>query len=138
MDVLGVRQMKINKKNAKKSNSKKDIKVVYISTPMKVETCASQFRALVQELTGKDSDVAARFMDNYDSSENSPTNSEATRVVADDPMVGLPLVNSNHESVFEPFDDVGLMSEGSILGLYSSNLFYDPSQFDAIRSFGSV
>ncbi|XWS08273.1 hypothetical protein CRYUN_Cryun41cG0065700 [Craigia yunnanensis] len=138
MDVLGVRQMKNNKKNSRRSNCKKDVKVVYISSPMKVKTCASQFRALVQELTGKDSDVAVQFMDNYDSSENSPTNSEATRVVDDHTVIGLPLANSNHESLFEPFDDVGLMSEGSFLGMFTSNLLHDPSQFDAIRNFGSV
>ena len=138
MDVLDVRQMKSNKKHSKRSNCKKNIKVVYISTPMKVKTCASQFRALVQELTGKDSDAAVRFMDSYDSCENSPTNSDATRVVDDDRVLGLPSANSNHESVFKPFEDVELMSEGSFLGMFTSNLFHDPSQFDAIRSFASV
>lgn len=123
MDVLGVRQMKSNKKSSRRSRCKKDIKVVYISTPMKFKTCASQFRALVQELTGKDSDVdGVRFMDSYDSSENSPTNSETTRVVDDHPVPGLPLANSNHESVFEPYNDFGLMSEGSFLGMAISKL----------------
>ncbi|XVF82370.1 hypothetical protein PTKIN_Ptkin16aG0041500 [Pterospermum kingtungense] len=144
--VLGVRQMKSNKKNTRRSRScKKDIKVVYISSPMKVKACASEFRALVQELTGKDSDVADRtsqFMDNYDDSsdQNSPTNSEATRVVDDHPVPVLPFANYSHESVFEPYDDddVGLMSEGSFLGMFTSNLFHDPSQFDAIRSFAPV
>ncbi|CAN8317804.1 unnamed protein product [Cochlearia groenlandica] len=32
----------------------KHIKVRYISNPMRVETCASKFRELVQELTGQD------------------------------------------------------------------------------------
>lgn len=40
--------------NSKKSN----VKVVYISTPMKVKTSASRFRSLVQELTGRHSDIA--------------------------------------------------------------------------------
>ncbi|OMO94065.1 VQ motif-containing protein [Corchorus capsularis] len=138
MDVLGVRQMKTShKKNSRRSNSKKDFKVVYISSPMKFKTCASEFRALVQELTGKDSDVALRFMDSDGSStENSPANSEVTRVV-DDRDIGLPMTNSSnhHQSPFEPFDD-GLMSEGSFLGMFTSNLFQDASQFDdAIRSF---
>ncbi|XVF24490.1 hypothetical protein REPUB_Repub13aG0132500 [Reevesia pubescens] len=137
MDALGVRQMKSNKKHSKRSNYRKDIKVVYISSPMKVNTCASQFRALVQELTRKDSDAAVRFMDNDDNSntESSPTNSDATRVV-DHPVLGN-LANSNHQSMFQPFDD-GFMSEGSFLGMFTSNLFHDPSQFDDIRSFGSV
>ncbi|KNA10947.1 hypothetical protein SOVF_139670 [Spinacia oleracea] len=39
------------------------LKVVYISTPMKVTTSASKFRAIVQELTGQESDVS-NIMDN--------------------------------------------------------------------------
>ncbi|KAL7169239.1 hypothetical protein ACSBR2_034310 [Camellia fascicularis] len=44
------------KKPTKQTNrtKKKTIKVVYISNPMKVNTTASEFRALVQELTGQD------------------------------------------------------------------------------------
>ncbi|XP_057452718.1 sigma factor binding protein 1, chloroplastic-like [Lotus japonicus] len=37
---------------------KKEIKVTYISSPVKVKASASNFRALVQELTGQDSNVA--------------------------------------------------------------------------------
>ncbi|KAL0543878.1 hypothetical protein IC582_018983 [Cucumis melo] len=45
-------------KKTKQSNKKlkKPIKVVYISNPMKVQTSASEFMALVQELTGQDAD----------------------------------------------------------------------------------
>ncbi|XVE52307.1 hypothetical protein DITRI_Ditri02bG0112500 [Diplodiscus trichospermus] len=135
--MLGVSQMKSNKKHSKRSNCRKDMKVVYISSPMKVKTCASQFRALVQELTGKDSDSAVRFTDNNDNCENSPTNyHDATRVADDHRVPGLPLADSNHESLLEPFND-GLMSEGSFLGMLTSNLFHDPSQLEAIRSSGS-
>ncbi|KAF7819091.1 Sigma factor binding protein 2, chloroplastic [Senna tora] len=42
-----------NKANMMKKKNK-PIKVVYISNPLKVSTSASQFRALVQELTGQD------------------------------------------------------------------------------------
>ncbi|GAA0173864.1 hypothetical protein LIER_27381 [Lithospermum erythrorhizon] len=48
-------------KNSKRENP--SIKVVYICTPMKVKTSASRFRALVQELTGRDSDVATLMME---------------------------------------------------------------------------
>uniref|UniRef100_A0A1J3FNX2 Sigma factor binding protein 2, chloroplastic n=1 Tax=Noccaea caerulescens TaxID=107243 RepID=A0A1J3FNX2_NOCCA len=41
-------------KRKKTTNSNKPIKVRYISNPMRVETCASKFRELVQELTGQD------------------------------------------------------------------------------------
>uniref|UniRef100_A0A0E0KD00 VQ domain-containing protein n=1 Tax=Oryza punctata TaxID=4537 RepID=A0A0E0KD00_ORYPU len=36
----------------------KGIKVVYISSPMKLTATAEEFRAVVQELTGRDSNVA--------------------------------------------------------------------------------
>jgi hypothetical protein len=39
-----------------KGGGKKPIKVVYISNPMRVKTSAAGFRALVQELTGRDAD----------------------------------------------------------------------------------
>ncbi|KAG4180787.1 hypothetical protein ERO13_A10G187100v2 [Gossypium hirsutum] len=140
MDALRVHQMKRSKKSSKRSNSKKDFKVVYISTPVKVETCASQFRALVQELTGKDSDVADRLAD-YDSStpDNSPTNSDMTRVAAGDRVNnGQPLLNSSIiGSVFDPFCDE-IMSEGSFMGMFTSKLSHGPSQFDVITGFGSV
>ncbi|XP_042471631.1 uncharacterized protein LOC122053707 [Zingiber officinale] len=38
---------------------KKPVKVVYISNPMRVTASAATFRALVQKLTGRDSDVDA-------------------------------------------------------------------------------
>ncbi|KAI3975014.1 hypothetical protein MKX01_005125 [Papaver californicum] len=57
----------INTNKCKKIS--KPIKVVYISNPMMVKTSVSEFRSLVQELTGRDSDVSSlsfdtsRFMD---------------------------------------------------------------------------
>jgi len=39
-----------------KGGGRKQIKVVYISNPMRVKTSAAGFRALVQELTGRDAD----------------------------------------------------------------------------------
>ncbi|KAJ4969914.1 hypothetical protein NE237_003013 [Protea cynaroides] len=44
-------------KHSKSKKKSKPIRVVYISNPMKVKTSASEFRALVQELTGRDSDL---------------------------------------------------------------------------------
>uniref|UniRef100_A0A1D1YB40 Protein MKS1 n=1 Tax=Anthurium amnicola TaxID=1678845 RepID=A0A1D1YB40_9ARAE len=55
MDRLSV----IHQKSPKRAKSKrKPIKVVYISSPMKVQATISQFKGIVQELTGQDSDVA--------------------------------------------------------------------------------
>lgn len=48
-----------SQRSPKQSKAKKrPIKVVYISNPMRVETSAAEFRAIVQELTGRHSDVA--------------------------------------------------------------------------------
>ncbi|MED6171217.1 hypothetical protein PIB30_038752 [Stylosanthes scabra] len=57
----GIQQRAPTKRSTKQkkrnnNNNKKEIKVVYISNPMKVKTSASQFRALVQELTGQDAE----------------------------------------------------------------------------------
>ncbi|XP_039038291.1 uncharacterized protein LOC120175802 [Hibiscus syriacus] len=125
MDALGVRQRKSNKQSNRR-NSNEDIKVVYISSPMKVMTCASQFRALVQELTGKDSDAAVRFMDDHDNvSDNSPTYSysDSARVHGHG-VLGLPCADFNHQFMFESFHD-GLISEGDLSKMFTSNLFHD-------------
>lgn len=45
-------------KKAYKMKKRQPLKVVYITNPIKIETSALEFRALVQELTGQDADVA--------------------------------------------------------------------------------
>lgn len=50
--MLSVHSKKVNKES--KNTKKKPVKVVYIANPMKVNTSAAEFRALVQELTGQD------------------------------------------------------------------------------------
>ncbi|PHU06149.1 Sigma factor binding protein 1, chloroplastic [Capsicum chinense] len=49
--MLSVHSKKANKQP--KNTKKKTVKVVYISNPMKVNTSAAEFRALVQQLTGQ-------------------------------------------------------------------------------------
>ncbi|KAH6819336.1 hypothetical protein C2S51_002939 [Perilla frutescens var. frutescens] len=51
---------KIQKKANKNTKNKKKqpLRVVYITNPMKFKTSASEFRALVQELTGQDAGTA--------------------------------------------------------------------------------
>ncbi|KAH0466365.1 hypothetical protein IEQ34_006468 [Dendrobium chrysotoxum] len=46
------------KSNTKPSKKQKPLKVVYISNPIRVTTSADGFRGVVQELTGRDSDIA--------------------------------------------------------------------------------
>ncbi|XP_027344060.1 uncharacterized protein LOC113856444 [Abrus precatorius] len=62
MKMLGVSNHVMKGKRHSKRN-KKDVKVTYISSPMKVKTSASQFRELVQELTGQYSNVAEMFVE---------------------------------------------------------------------------
>ncbi|XP_028788245.1 uncharacterized protein LOC114744215 [Neltuma alba] len=59
------------KNRSSHQKSQKGIKVTYISSPMKVKTSASNFRDLVQKLTGKSSNVAeANFMEEARNHEN--------------------------------------------------------------------
>ncbi|XP_008788483.2 sigma factor binding protein 2, chloroplastic-like [Phoenix dactylifera] len=71
MERLSVHQK--NTKPAAKAK-KKPIKVVYISNPMKVKASAAEFRDLVQELTGRDSNVAylSRLPDAEDTGDPPP------------------------------------------------------------------
>uniref|UniRef100_A0ACD5XVX2 Uncharacterized protein n=1 Tax=Avena sativa TaxID=4498 RepID=A0ACD5XVX2_AVESA len=48
------------------SGAKKPIKVVYISNPMRVKTSAADFRALVQDLTGRHADPSKYSADEDD------------------------------------------------------------------------
>ncbi|KAL5720132.1 hypothetical protein ACHQM5_012828 [Ranunculus cassubicifolius] len=69
---------------------KKPVKVVYISNPMKVKTSASEFRSLVQELTGRDScyEDALKYVDEDQSPRtvpNPPTNDLSQNVVQEVP-----------------------------------------------------
>ncbi|XP_021804438.1 sigma factor binding protein 2, chloroplastic [Prunus avium] len=65
----------ISKPNKKSKTKKQGIKVVYISNPMKVRTSASEFRALVQELTGQDSELPdpARFLEHSSAEDSNST-----------------------------------------------------------------
>ncbi|KAK8482638.1 hypothetical protein V6N13_147377 [Hibiscus sabdariffa] len=56
-DFISSSTLQTRKLSPRKAKSKKPIKVVYISNPMKVKTSASKFRALVQKLTGQDAEL---------------------------------------------------------------------------------
>lgn len=56
-NVAATRKKGTTRKRKSWSQTKKQpLKVVYISNPMRVHTSASKFRALVQELTGRDAE----------------------------------------------------------------------------------
>ncbi|XP_019057696.1 PREDICTED: sigma factor binding protein 2, chloroplastic-like [Tarenaya hassleriana] len=81
-NILATKDRPSNKKNVvgkRRKNNKEDLKVVYISSPIKVKTSASEFRALVQELTGKDSDIADSHFEDHLHRDFSPTKSVSDR-----------------------------------------------------------
>ncbi|XP_059428007.1 sigma factor binding protein 1, chloroplastic-like [Corylus avellana] len=142
------------RKPTKKTKSKKNnpIKVVYISNPMKVKTSASQFRALVQELTGQDAELPdpAKFQcpDGVDAG------GRHHQQVSDDhdhhhPMMMnhhsleevVPLVDPSHgqPGQFEPLDDVFTpqMIE-SLSGLLPTSVFYESPPVDVLRRLDAV
>jgi len=99
---------------------KKPMKVVYISNPMKFKASASEFRALVQELTGQDSELPdpSKFVDsdghdrdvggNYQTVPNASKSvvvdgGHALEVPIEDPSQVQP---ERQDAPFESFDDV--------------------------------
>lgn len=119
MKIVRIRK---EKEKGEEGAKKAGIKVVYISSPMKVKTCASNFRALVQELTGKDSDAASRL--------NLDVNGGAVAEVGGERVAAPPISENSlsyysqeesfspslSDSVFDtaPFEDM----EGSFLGMF--------------------
>lgn len=87
----------INRNSPKRTKTKKKpLKVVYISNPVKLTATAAQFRAVVQELTGRDSNIADTMVDQYgDTSVTDTINTEdePIRDLAPDQKVGV-VVNS--------------------------------------------
>ncbi|KAJ8646416.1 hypothetical protein MRB53_008164 [Persea americana] len=129
-------------------SKKKPIKVVYISNPMKVKTSVSQFRALVQGLTGRDSDLADikknLAIDGMDELQRvADHEAEATDYV---PSPARPVTAVDHEressastgSEFELYDDLFTteMLE-HITELSPSRLLLEPQE-DIFRGFEIV
>ncbi|XP_055814972.1 sigma factor binding protein 2, chloroplastic-like [Solanum dulcamara] len=149
---------KNNKKQTRRDdhNSKKsNIKVVYISTPMKVKTSASRFRSLVQELTGRNSDIE-RIMETHGSitefedihgerddvnelpaksSSLSPSpSSSSISLLPAKSSISSPISSESNNYFMEPnFDDLfnnQLMGEQFLALLASSNYNMPPSSSD--------
>ncbi|XP_027353060.1 sigma factor binding protein 2, chloroplastic [Abrus precatorius] len=116
---------------------KKPIKVVYISNPMKIKTSASEFRALVQELTGQDAEsppdpsrfpaAGALQVDSDDSSFKNDENDHLKCVVP--PPVDPTICEGQPSSIesFEPFDDDVFTPQmiENISGLFPASVFYE-------------
>ncbi|KAJ8773980.1 hypothetical protein K2173_009411 [Erythroxylum novogranatense] len=123
---------------SKGKGGEKGIKVVYISSPMKVKASASEFRALVQQLTGKDSD-ATRFMD---------ANGICNELLLSQGTVGgpqesvFPFINSYQEPSIRSdsaFDKVlfPTFDQGGFMSMFESSFFCETSQspFASLESF---
>ncbi|KAK4339454.1 hypothetical protein RND71_040916 [Anisodus tanguticus] len=141
------KQRKRDDHNSKKSN----VKVVYISTPMKVQTSASRFRSLVQELTGRDSDIA-RIMETNGvtefedinhgregvnelpskSSSPSPSPSSSTSSLLPAKSSDSSPISSESNYFVEPnFDDLfSSQMEDRFLSLLASSNYWPPSSSD--------
>ncbi|KAI4302482.1 hypothetical protein MLD38_038220 [Melastoma candidum] len=156
--MLGVNSRKLTggKKEAgerRKGSAKKGLKVVYISSPMKVTTSAAEFRATVQELTGRDSDVA-RIMERGDwySSRNREDSEEGMRPGTDDaPQYSNNSLGSsegsggycpNYFGGFEsgsPSESDSLFHEMCLqhrdVDVYKSSLFQDSTLLEVLGSF---
>ncbi|KDP29260.1 hypothetical protein JCGZ_16649 [Jatropha curcas] len=141
-----------NKKRAPKrikKVKKQPMKVVYITNPIKFKTSASQFRALVQELTGQDSELPADptswFLDRYHHDGDNLTDPDASRNNDDDDRALVEVVPTldfkDHEQLervvldpdappLELFDDIfipQILESCSSSGLMTSSLFYESS-----------
>ncbi|KAK9290800.1 hypothetical protein L1049_008978 [Liquidambar formosana] len=143
MDKLASVHQRKSTKHTK--TKKRPVKVVYISNPMKVKTSASEFRALVQELTGQDSELPdpTKF---YDGVGGNPTAVDEMKMANDDHTLEVPQVDPNtsvapvrSDLAYDPFDDVFTpqMLE-NFAGLLPANLFYEPPQVDMLRSLDAV
>ncbi|KAF3328284.1 sigma factor binding protein 1 [Carex littledalei] len=93
-------KLNINLNSPKRTKTKKKpLKVVYISNPVKLTATAAQFRAVVQELTGRDSNIADTMVDQYygDTSVTDTINTEdePIRDLAPDQKVGVGVVVSS-------------------------------------------
>ncbi|KAK3003701.1 hypothetical protein RJ639_019888 [Escallonia herrerae] len=106
MDKL--RSVHQNKATKQTKPKKKPVKVVYISNPMRVKTSASEFRALVQELTGQDADLPdpSKYPEILDSH---PVDPRAMKLTDELKVAGVEAANelpNQPDLPFEHYDDV--------------------------------
>ncbi|KAL8542124.1 hypothetical protein ACS0TY_003110 [Phlomoides rotata] len=140
-----------NKKNSKgKRKSNDSLKVVYISSPMKVKTSASRFRSLVQQLTGKNSDITQYMDDNNHHGMTDFYDCDDVDLAKEtsDPYQ----IYYNISSSISPYDTptssdsltTGSGSMDNIMftsqfdGIFSSSCFYNPSELDVLGSFDEL
>ncbi|CAK9188501.1 unnamed protein product [Ilex paraguariensis] len=147
MDNLLSVQQKRAAKQAK--TKKKPVKVVYISNPMKVKTSASEFRALVQELTGQDADMPdpARFPEIGGVGSDDHHHQEVPEGPGDQAVHEVPTMNPCGELAkksdlsCEPYDDDDVFMPQIIEnfpGIFPSNMWCESSHVDVLKSLDAM
>ncbi|KAL8136177.1 hypothetical protein AgCh_010688 [Apium graveolens] len=121
-------------KQIKKSKTKAQVKVVYISNPMKVNTSASQFRALVQQLTGRDSEDVPAEDACLQHSNVVVDNQQQEQVVSgevckDDAQDTVACVESGEVCKDDAQDTVACVESGDLLWLQDIGGYFSPSNF---------
>lgn len=141
MDAMQSGQKKTTKS---KRNIKNSLKVVYISSPMKVKTSARRFRSLVQELTGRHSDVS-RIMesngcDDFQEFDDHSNGSLLPKTVIDDSN-RRESPTSSDSTLLESADNDNVFRsqmEQQFAEIFSSDLFFDSSQLNVLGSYGDL
>lgn len=138
-------------KKGKKKNINDPLKVVYISSPMKVKTSVSRFRSLVQQLTGKNSDILQYMDDNINygardfyheiDCEDRSSAKETSDQYQTYSSVSTDDTPSSSDSLTGGAMDINAFTSQmreQLAGVFSSNYFYDPSQLDVLGSFDDL
>lgn len=130
---MGVHEQNKASKQIHKAK-KKAIKVVYISNPVKVSTSASQFRALVQELTGRDADdVPAPPTFLQHSNANNQVQEQVVKeekVVLEEAQQAAALSCVDDDEIWSVTSSTPHLANGSdLLSLQDINGYFSPSNF---------
>ncbi|KAL8489341.1 hypothetical protein ACS0TY_024813 [Phlomoides rotata] len=118
-----------------KPKKKQPLKVVYITNPIKFTATASEFRALVQELTGRDAaDVpdSSRFA-GADGFGGGGGCSEAVKVADVHAQVGK--VGQTHDELLQKGSD--LSTFGGYDEFYDDDAFYSPEMMEKFQGIAS-
>ncbi|CAN8279637.1 unnamed protein product [Cochlearia groenlandica] len=131
---------KQNKKSTKtktsssSSTTNKHIKVRYISNPMRVKTCASKFRELVQELTGQDSVVDLQPEPVFTSPSSDHVPSPVSENIEPRGFHQEPLVGDYYEPLDDEEDVFLLPHMSAGFNGFFSNGFFNVNDFGRIDS----
>ena len=152
--VLHQQKKSTKKPNKTKKIANKPVKVVYISNPMKVKTSASEFRALVQELTGQDAEFPdpTKFpafevdgsgtvdptvkMGSGDDHDDDGVVVEQQQQQQVESSSTITTTNTTNNTPYEAFDDDVFMPQmmDTLSGILPSTVWYESPQLDVIRS----